>query len=82
MGVADVLAKLPKELTTAHEHLQLGACLQAFAAPEALFGDNAYLCGECSKSKARRPAGQRTGSAGITESTCPEKGRGRGDQLL
>ena len=54
VGVADVLAKLPTELTTAHEQLHLGACLQAFAAPEAMCADNAYVCEECAKAKPRR----------------------------
>jgi len=34
VDVADVLARLPAELTAAHKQIRLGACLQAFASPE------------------------------------------------
>ena len=43
----EVMAKLPKELTTPHEEMQLAACLQAFSAPETLSGENAYVCETC-----------------------------------
>ena len=61
VSVAAVLAKLPAELTAAHKHIQLGACLQAFASPEALCGDNAYVCEACDRR--REAAGEAVGEA-------------------
>eukprot|EP00966_Prymnesium_polylepis_P126281 2920446-Prymnesium_polylepis.1 len=42
-----VLAALPRALVRPHATLQLGACLQAFCAPETLHGENAYACDAC-----------------------------------
>ena len=52
----DVLAKLPAEQRAAHKRLHLGACLQAFAAPEWLQGDDAYHCEKCAKAASVKKA--------------------------
>ena len=55
VAAADVLAKLPSELTATHERMRLAACLQAFGAPEVLHGENAYTCTWC-RDKAKAEA--------------------------
>ena len=42
---------LPAELSTAHAQLSLSACLQAFGAPEALVGTDAYACEKCARAE-------------------------------
>ena len=56
IAASDVLSKLPAELTSAHEQKRLTGCLQAFAAPEILQGENAYVCDECLKAARARAA--------------------------
>ena len=60
-----VLAKLAPEQRTAHDRLQLSACLQAFSAPESLDGEDAYHCEACAKrakEAAERQAAERRAS--------------------
>ena len=54
-----VLAKLPADLSTPHTsgERRLVACLQAFAAPEVLQGEDAYVCDACRKAE-EKPAAQ------------------------
>jgi len=44
-----ILRSLPTELTRVAGELDLRACMQAFAAPELLEGDDAYECEVCQK---------------------------------
>ena len=58
---SSVLNLLPSDLRKPHDHMRLGACLQAFGAPEALQGDNAYVCEACEKAakeRGEKPTGQ------------------------
>ena len=58
---SSVLNLLPSDLRKPHDQMRLGACLQAFGAPEALQGDNAYVCEACEKAakeRGEKPTGQ------------------------
>ncbi len=66
-GSVGVLAKPPSELTAPHEQLHLASCLQAYCAPEALRGDNAYACGVCETAAKARAA--KAGGAAATPLT-------------
>ena len=48
----EVLASLPVGLTAPPAHLGLASCLQAFAAPELLRGENAFECNVCARAAA------------------------------
>ena len=70
----EVLAKLPIEQRSAHANLQLGACLQAFAAPESLVGADAYACEKCAKEK----GGDAAVKAAKAAKAAKGKGKGKG----
>ena len=68
-SVADaVLAMLPADLSAAHEQLRLSACLQAFGAPEALVGTDAYACDKCAAAEPPTSA-----TAASTSEKSPER---------